>query len=720
METNKMSTNTFALAVRKDGIGILTMDVPGESMNTLKASFAGEIRDLLAEVKANKDLIGLVVVSGKKDSFIAGADISMLAACTSASDAQQLAREGQQVFAEIEALGIPVIAAIHGPCLGGGLELALACHGRVITDHGKTVLGLPEVQLGLLPGSGGTQRLPRLIGVAKALDLILTGKQVRAKQAKKLGLVDDVVPPSILLEAAVKLAKKGKPRHALKRDLQGKLLETNALGRKVLFDQARKGVMSKTRGNYPAPERILEVVRIGVEEGMQAGLTAEARHFGELVMTPESASLRSLFFATTEMKKEVVYQGAAPRKVSQAAVLGGGLMGGGIAFVTATKAGVPVRIKDVASAGIGNAMRYSYDLLSKKLKRRQILRSDLEKQMNMLSGTLDYSGFHRVDMVVEAVFEDLALKHQMVQDVERECGEQTVFASNTSSLPIHQIAANAAHPERVVGLHYFSPVDKMPLAEIIPHAGTSPETVATTLAFARAQGKTPIVVKDEAGFYVNRILAPYMNEAARLVLEGEPVEVLDGALLDFGFPVGPIQLLDEVGIDVGAKISPILEKELGGEQFQAPAAFDKLLQNERKGRKNGKGFYLYGKAAPRNKLTGKEGKKTVDDSVYAVLGVSVSPKLARQEMAERCVLMMLNEAAMALDAGVVASARDGDIGAIFGIGFPPFLGGPFRYMDSLGIPHLVERLEHYQKRHGDRFAPCARLKAMAAERQSFY
>ena len=715
-----MSEQTFSLDIRKDGIGILTMDVPGESMNTLKAAFVDEIRIVLERVRANKDLIGLVITSGKKDSFIAGADISMLDGCTSAADAQTLSREGQIIFAEIENLTIPVIAAIHGPCLGGGLELALACHGRVASDHGKTVLGVPEVQLGLLPGSGGTQRLPRLIGTAKALDLMLTGKQVRAKQAGKMGLVDEVVPLSILMEAAIALARKGKPRHVLRRDLQGKLLETNKLGRNVLFDQACKGVKAKTRGNYPAPERILEVVRIGMEEGIQAGLAAESRCFGELVMTAESAALRSLFFATTQMKKEVSYLGAAPRKIGHAAVLGGGLMGGGIAYVTATKAGVPVRIKDVAQAGISNAMRYSYDLLNKKLKRRHILRSELEKQMSLLSGSLDFSGFQRVDMVVEAVFEDLALKHQMVQDVERECGEQTIFASNTSSLPIHHIAEGAARPGQIVGLHYFSPVDKMPLAEIIPHAGTSAETVATTIAFARAQGKTPIVVKDEAGFYVNRILAPYMNEAARLVLEGEPVEVLDGALLDFGFPVGPINLLDEVGIDVGAKISPILERELGGEQFQAPKAFDKLLQNDRKGRKNGKGFYLYGKAAPRSWLTGREGKKKVDESIYELLGVKPQAKLAKSELVERCVLLMLNEAAMALDGGVIASARDGDIGAIFGIGFPPFLGGPFRYMDSLGIAELVARLEYYQQRHGERFAPCSRLKAMAAEGQRFY
>ena len=708
-----MEQKSFTLEIRKDGIGLLTMDVPGETMNTLKAAFVDEVRAVLAQIRDNKDLIGLVIRSGKKDSFIAGADIGMLAACQSAADAEKLARDGQTLFAEIEALPIPVIAAIHGPCLGGGLELALACHGRVATDHGKTVLGLPEVQLGLLPGSGGTQRLPRLIGVAKALDLILTGKQVRGKQAKKLGLIDDLVPPSILLEAAIKLVKQGKPKHELKRDLQGKLLETNKLGRKVLFDQARKGVKAKTRGNYPAPERILEVIRIGVEEGMQAGLAAEARHFGELVMTPESAALRSIFFATTEMKKEVSYQGAEPRKVGHVGVLGGGLMGGGIAYVTATKAGLPARIKDVSQAGISNALRYSYELLAKKLKRRHILRSELEKQMSMLSGTLDYSGFHRVDLVVEAVFEDLSLKQKMVADVEREAQGHAIFASNTSSLPIGQIAAQAARPELVVGLHYFSPVDKMPLAEIIPHAGTSAETVATTLAFARAQGKTPIVVKDEAGFYVNRILAPYMNEAARILLEGEPIEVLDGALLDAGFPVGPITLLDEVGIDVGAKISPILEKELGGERFQAPAAFDKLLQADRKGRKNGKGFYLYGKAA-------KKGKKQVDESVYDLLGLKPVAKLPKAEIAERCMLMMLNEAAIALDAGVIASARDGDIGAIFGIGFPPFLGGPFRYMDRVGIAHLVGRLEHYQKRYGDRFAPSERLKAMAAEGLSFY
>ncbi|MGL5729119.1 MAG: 3-hydroxyacyl-CoA dehydrogenase NAD-binding domain-containing protein, partial [Plesiomonas sp.] len=336
---------------------------------------------------------------------------------------------------------------------------------------------------------------------------------------------------------------------------------------------------------------IIDVVRIGQSEGFDAGLDAEARHFGELVMTPESAALRSIFFATTEMKKESGANAKA-RPLQQIGILGGGLMGGGIAFVTATKAGLPVRIKDVAETGINHALRYSFDLLNKRVKKRILLRSQMQKQMLMLSGGLDYTAYQHRDLVVEAVFEDLNLKQKMVQDIELHGKPETIFASNTSSLPIHQIAAHAQRPENVIGLHYFSPVDKMPLVEVIPHAGTSAETIATTVAFAKMQGKTPIVVADKAGFYVNRILAPYMNEAARCLLAGEAIEHIDAALLDFGFPVGPITLLDEVGIDVGAKIAPSLERELG-ERFAAPEAFAALLGDDRKGRKNGCGFYLY-------------------------------------------------------------------------------------------------------------------------------
>jgi 3-hydroxyacyl-CoA dehydrogenase / enoyl-CoA hydratase / 3-hydroxybutyryl-CoA epimerase len=707
------TTNSFSLQVRDDQIGIITMDIAGESMNVLKAAFADEISQLLSEIKANSQLKGLVFISGKPDSFIAGADIAMLDDCKTAAEAEAIARMGQQMFDQLEQLKIPLIAAINGPCLGGGLELAMACHGRVATSDSRTVLGLPEVQLGLLPGSGGTQRLPRLVGLQKALDMMLTGKQLRAAQAKKAGLVDEVVPGSILLDAAIKRALKGKPKRDLPAlNLVGKVLERTAVGRNILFSQARKQALKKTQGNYPAPLKIIDVVKTGVDSGTAAGLAAEAKAFGELCMTSESAALRSLFFATTQMKKESGAGDVKPNKVQKAAVLGGGLMGGGIANVTATKAGVAVRIKDINAQGISNALKYSYALLQKKFKRRFISKAEMQKQMSLITGTTDYSGFHDVDIVVEAVFEDLALKQNMVADVEQHCSETTVFASNTSSLPIGQIAAKAIRPENVIGLHYFSPVDKMPLVEVIAHETTSTQTIATTVAFARKQGKTPIVVKDGAGFYVNRILALYMNEAANILLEGEPVEKIDKALVKFGFPVGPMTLLDEVGIDVGAKISPILAQELG-ERFVAPAAFDKLLADGRKGKKTEKGFYLYGKAVAK-------GKKQVDDSVYTVLGVTPAPRLNSDEISSRCVAQMLNEAVRTLEEGIIASARDGDIGAIFGIGFPPFLGGPFRYIDQLGATNLVAQLRNLQSRFGDRFSPAPLLLAMAEKQQRFY
>lgn len=707
------TTNSFSLQIRDDNVGVITMDIAGESMNVLKAAFADEISQLLSEIKANNQLKGLVFISGKPDSFIAGADISMLDGCKTAEEAQAIGRMGQQMFDQLEQLPIPLVAAIHGPCLGGGLELAMACHARIATSDNKTVLGLPEVQLGLLPGSGGTQRLPKLVGLQKALDMILTGKQLRAKQAKKAGLVDDVVPNSILLEAAVKLALKGKPkRDPIKLNLVGKVLERTPFGRNILFSQARKQTLSKTQGNYPAPLKILDVIKTGVDSGMQAGLAAEAKAFGELCMTKESAALRSLFFATTQMKKETGAGETKPNKVRKAAVLGGGLMGGGIANVTATKAGIAVRIKDINEQGISNALKYSYSLLEKKFKRRFISKAEMQKQLLLITGTTDYSGFHDADIVVEAVFEDLALKQQMVADIEQHCSENTIFASNTSSLPIKQIAAKAQRPENVIGLHYFSPVDKMPLVEVIAHEGTSAQTIATTVAFARKQGKTPIVVKDGAGFYVNRILALYMNEAANVLLEGEPVEKIDKALVKFGFPVGPVTLLDEVGIDVGAKISPILTQELG-ERFAAPAAFDKLLADSRKGKKTEKGFYRYGKTA-------KKGKKQVDDSVYNVLGVTPAPRLNSDEISSRCVVQMLNEAVRCLEEGIIASARDGDIGAIFGIGFPPFLGGPFRYIDQLGADKLVAQLRNLESRFGKRFAPADLLLQMAEQQQRFY
>ncbi|HFK4760707.1 TPA: fatty acid oxidation complex subunit alpha FadJ [Citrobacter farmeri] len=703
-------TSAFTLNVRLDNVAVISVDVPGEKMNTLKAEFASQVRAMLKQIRENKAIRGVVIISAKADNFIAGADINMISRCKSAQEAETLARQGQQLMAEINALPIPVVAAIHGACLGGGLELALACHARVCTDDAKTVLGLPEVQLGLLPGSGGTQRLPRRVGISIALDMILTGKQLRAKQALKAGLVDEVVPQTILLDAAVEWAKKDRPGHrplpVRERILAG------PLGRALLFRMVSKKTEQKTQGNYPATERILQVIETGLAQGSSSGYDAEARAFGELAMTPQSQALRNIFFASTDVKKDPGSE-VPPGPLNSVGVLGGGLMGGGIAYVTACKGGLPVRIKDINPKGINHALKYSWDQLETKVRRRHIKASERDKQLALISGSVDYRGFSHRDLVIEAVFEDLSLKQQMVAEVEQNCASHTIFASNTSSLPIGDIAAKAARPEQVIGLHFFSPVEKMPLVEVIPHATTSGKTIATTVKLAKKQGKTPIVVRDKAGFYVNRILAPYINEAIRLLTEGERVDQIDSALVKFGFPVGPIQLLDEVGIDTGTKIIPIMEAAYG-ERFSAPAnVVSSILNDDRKGRKNGRGFYLYG-------AKGRKSKKQVDPAIYALIGAQGQSRLSPQQMAERCVMLMLNEAARCFDEQVIRSARDGDIGAVFGIGFPPFLGGPFRYMDALGAGEVVAVLQRLASLYGPRFTPCDRLLQMAERGESFW
>ncbi|MBD3603478.1 fatty acid oxidation complex subunit alpha FadJ [Dickeya solani] len=394
-------------------------------------------------------------------------------------------------------------------------------------------------------------------------------------------------------------------------------------------------------------------------------------------------------------------------------------MGGGIAGVTALNGQLPVRIKDIHEQGITHALRHSWQRLSKQVARRRITPAEQRRQMSLISGGTDYRGFERVDVVVEAVFEEAALKQQMVRETEAVTPPHTVFATNTSSLPIHQIAAGASRPEQVIGLHYFSPVDKMPLVEVIPHAGTSEQTLSTTVALAKKQGKTAIVVADKAGFYVNRILAPYLNEAARCLLEGEPVESVDRALVRFGFPVGPFTLLDEVGIDVAMKIVPVLVAELG-ERFCAPPALEAIARDNRKGRKNGRGFYRYDQSRY-ERLCGlwrRQGNVS-DGSLYPLLDVTPKAHLDPALIAQRCVMMMLNEAARCLDEGVIRCPGDGDIGAVMGIGFPPFLGGPFHYMNQLGIETVVGTLQSLQAQYGDRFAPTEGLLRRQSQQVGF-
>ena len=721
----------LSLSIRPDGVGVVTIDVPGEKQNTLQAAFSEQFAEILESVEQSDDIRAVVVISGKPDSFVAGADIRMLQAAKTRDEATALSAQGQAAFDRLEALTVPVVAAIHGACLGGGLELALACRARIASDDRRTKLGLPEVMLGLLPGAGGTQRLPALIGIASALDLMLTGRQLDARRAKKLGLVDEVVPESILLEVAVQRALKlastaGKTQSrwqaigarlgtlATAKGAQTAALEDNPLGRRILFQQARKKLLEKSRGNYPAPERIIDVVEVGSEQGWRAGLDAEAKAFGELVMTDEATGLMSLFSGITALKKDTgIASKTAPREVSRVGVLGAGLMGAGIAFVSVDKADVDVRLKDRDAEGLSRGLKAIHGNYAKRVKRRRMREVEAKAAMQRITTTTDYRGFAACDIVIEAVFEDLALKHRILAEVEAHTGPDTVFATNTSSIAIARIAEGAVRPENVIGMHYFSPVEKMQLLEVIAAPKTSDETIATTVALGKAQGKHVIVVRDGAGFYTSRILAPYMNEAAQVISEGVPIEAVDAALMDWGFPVGPVTLLDEVGIDVASKIGPILV-EAFGERMQAPGAAEVLVADGRLGRKSGKGFYRY------DGRKRKGATKPVDESVYALLGISPTNQMDPHDLAERCGLRMVNEAVLCLEEGILRSARDGDIGAVFGLGFPPFTGGPFRYVDQVGAAYVVDRLEALEQAHGARFTPAAMLVDMAKKGRRFH
>jgi 3-hydroxyacyl-CoA dehydrogenase/enoyl-CoA hydratase/3-hydroxybutyryl-CoA epimerase len=708
--------------VRPDGVAVITFDIPGESQNTLRADFADAFEAVIDTLTSRDDVKAAILISGKPDTFVAGADITMLKAAKTAADAEALSRRGHAAMQRLSDLPFPVVAAIHGPCLGGGLELALACHARVCSDSPKTQLALPEVQLGLLPGSGGTQRLPALIGVAAALDMMLTGRRIFPQKALRLGLVDEVVPAAILADAAAARALKlasapAAPRKAgllsnlNAQRVQQLLLEENPLGRMVLFQQARKQLFKKTLGNYPAPERVIDAVEASFSTTV-SGYDVEARAFGQLVMSPEARSLMQIFFATTALKKDTgTAAPVAPQPpLRRVGILGAGLMGSGIAIVTADRCGLPVRMKDRDLEGVGRGLAEVRKYFEGRAQRRILSRPDAAQRAALVSGTTDLSGFSRCDVVIEAVFEDLNLKHKMLKEVEAACPPDVIFATNTSSIPIARIAAAAARPENVIGMHYFSPVEKMPLLEIIVTPQTSDAVTARCVALGKAQGKTVIVVRDGVGFYTSRILAPYMNEAAQLLSEGVSVEAIDRALKQWGFPVGPITLLDEVGIDVAAKVGPIMV-EAFGDRMTPPAAFSKLIDDQRMGRKNKRGFYDY---------SGKSKKKAVDPSVYEVLGVQPNLRLDPTAIAERCALQMVNEAILCLQDGILRSPRDGDIGAIFGLGFPPFRGGPFRYLDTIGPSEALRRLERFATQYGPRFTPAPLLVEVARAGRRFH
>jgi 3-hydroxyacyl-CoA dehydrogenase/enoyl-CoA hydratase/3-hydroxybutyryl-CoA epimerase len=706
-----------AFAVTLDqGVALVSFDLPGEPVNKLTPAAVREFEQIVfGALRDDPAVRAVVLISGKRDNFIAGADIDQFLEITTAEDGAALGKLGQDLINRVEAFPKPVVAAIHGACLGAGLELSLACWWRIATDHPKTQLGLPEVQIGILPGAGGCQRLPRTIGLRAALDIILQGKSERAAKAFKLGLVDELVHPAILRQtavaAALRLADAGKrPPRERPDGFAGTLLDGNPLGRRLVYRQARATVLKKTGGHYPAPLAAIEAVAAGLEHGMEEGLRVEREQFGRLAVGEVCRNLIHIFFASTALKKDDgVPPGTAARAVSRLGVVGSGFMGAGIAGTAVAQAAAEVRLKDTDLSRVGKGLKAALAILDGRLKRRRITRHEHERLAALCSGTGTWSGFRRADLVVEAVFEDLDVKRAVMAEIEEAVGPETVIATNTSTIPISRIGSAMRRPERFLGMHFFSPVDRMPLLEVIPGPATAPETIATAVQFGRRMGKTVIVVADRPGFWVNRILSPYLGEAGRLLTEGVPIEVLDRVMVRFGFPVGPVTLLDEVGLDVAAKAAAVMQQAFGERMAPAPA-LARLVEAGRLGRKAGKGFFSYRK--------GK--KEEPDPQVYELLGVKPLAAVDEGEVEQRLLYPLLNEAAAATAEGVVRRPRDGDVGAVFGIGFPPFRGGPLRLIDALGAPAVVATLEELARAHGPRFTPAAALVERAAGGAPYY
>jgi 3-hydroxyacyl-CoA dehydrogenase/enoyl-CoA hydratase/carnithine racemase len=710
--TETEAKRSLSLDKRSDGVAIVTFDTPDSAVNILSRELFDEIAEILDDVESDDAVRACVLASAKPGTFIAGANLKQLIAVETAAEGEAFSKNGRGLLDRIAACKKPFVAAIHGAALGGGLEVALSCHYRIASDDPKTVLALPEVMLGLLPGGAGTQRLPRLVGLATAMPLMLTGKRIRARKALRMGLVDALTSPGNIAEtaaiAALRLADGTLAPKRRKLSAMDKFLES-APGRRIGFNKAKAGVMAKTRGLYPAPLAIIRCVDTGYSRGMKAGLETESVEFGKLAAGPEAKCLIGLFESMNELKKPA---GGKPRAVDRIAILGGGFMGSGIAAVSIPH--VPTVVKDISDEVLARCGKSIDDGLRKRMRSGAISRFDRDVQWTRLLMTTDPADLAGTDLVIEAVFENLDLKRKILAETEAVVSPTTVFASNTSALPIGSIAENATHPERVLGMHYFSPVPKMPLLELIVTDRTAPWATATARAVGVRQGKTVVVVKDGPGFYTSRILGPFLGEAVELLREGARIPDVDKALKNFGYPVGPLALLDEVGIDVAAHVT----EELGGifadRGLEASDAFPKMYEAGLSGRKSKKGFYLY---------DGKRGKKgrPINEDVYRFFGDAPRKDFAASEIASRLALLMINEAIHCLQEKIIACPRDGDVGAILGLGFPPFRGGPFRYVDSRGPAEIVAEMEGLRDRlNAPRFEPATLLRDLAREGGKFH
>lgn len=714
----------LSLNIDKKGVASLVIDLPGEKVNKLSASVMTEIEQVLNVLSGNKAARVLVITSAKKDIFIAGADINEIKDLRDPKDAFAKVSRGQEIMNKIAALKIPTIAVINGACLGGGLELALACKYRVAIANPKTQLGLPEVNLGIIPGFGGTQRLPKLVGLPEALKIILSGKAVDARKALKIGLVDELIREEFLTEKLSQFANEilknpNSNRYlSLRSEARKKrfIFETLLFGKFLIFYFAQKDLWEKTKGRYPAPFVALEVIKrtYGRTYGVR-GFKTELEAFCELCVGDISKNLIEIFFTNEALKKDSgVDTDVVGVDLERVAVIGAGVMGGGIAWLFANN-GINVRVKDINQKAIALGYNQIIKIFDQLKKIKKLTQEQINFKIGNVTTGLDYIGFTHADLVIEAVVENMAVKKTILVEAETKVEKNTVIASNTSSLSISEMASVLQNPERFVGMHFFNPVNRMPLVEVIRGEKTSDAAVATIVKLSKRLGKTPIVVKDVAGFLVNRILLPYMNEAAYLLQEGAEIKRIDSVIEKFGMPMGPFILADVVGIDVGVKVAHSLQ-EAYGERMRVADILEEIYQNHKTllGKKVGKGFYIH---AAQNHVNGEVNmilsKVRSAKNIHAIY-------IHDEEIIDRCILMMANEAAKCLEENVVKNASYLDMAMIMGCGFPPFRGGVLKYVDSYGIENAVKKLQELNKKHGKRFEVSKLLLDMAQKKQKFY
>jgi len=705
--------------VRRDGdLARIELDVPGAKMNVLAAALLSELEATLEALAADAGVRAVVLTSGKPDGFVAGADISAIETLPDRDAARAAAVFGQRVFDRIENLGKPVVAAVHGVCLGGGCEMVLACHARILSDDPSTRIGLPEVKLGLVPGFGGTQRLPRVVGLQAALDLILTGRTLDARRALRTGLADEVVYPALLVDAASAWARRlvSQGRWSVARPSRRSLwtvpgfLDRTTAGHAIVFAAAAKKVRRETHGHYPAPLAAIAAVRAGVTSGGKA-YAREAEVLADCAMTDVSRNLVRLF-RLGEANKKLGHDLPQPEgRVRQIAVVGAGVMGGGIAH-QASRNDVRVRMKDLGTEPLLAAFRTARDLFRGEMRRGRLDQRGLENKMAQISASLDYTGFGLAEVVIEAVVENLDVKRTVLRELEAAVGDGCVLATNTSSLSIAAMAEALRRPGRLVGMHFFNPVHRMPLVEIVRGPASEPQAVAVVLGLARQMGKTPVLVGDGPGFLVNRVLAPYLNEAGWLFEAGcDPVAV-DAAFKRFGMPMGPFELLDEIGTDVAHKVGDVLHAGLGARMEPSPLAAS-LHAAGRLGRKTRRGMYVHAKSSKR--------RPEPDRAFWNTLRPDAKrAAVSDGELCDRVFGLMINEAVRCLDEGIVGSAAELDLALVYGIGFPPFRGGLLQYADARGLDALVTRMRALESQVGARFAPADRLIRMTASGERFF